>query len=298
MRPLVIRAMAGLGDTFYQRPFLRALAEERGEVWVRTPWPQLLGDIPGLYPVPFPRLSLRTQAKNQETAPGFHQEPEGAEVRHIFYGLRTQGETILEELSRLYGLDPDPLRMDTPPVGPSPVRTGKPVAVVRPVTLRREWMNPARSAHPDYVAFAAAWLREAGYHVVSVAYVEHPQEWMLTPAPRADTYLTKGQLGPEELVALVAHASVVVGGVGWIVPMSLATDTPAVIIGGGQGGYNAPERVTDPRIPARPAFLLPEPYCTCKNQFHDCPKYIPGFRDRFGPTVERVTALEVAACAA
>ncbi|HEX6941043.1 MAG TPA: hypothetical protein VF158_16620, partial [Longimicrobiales bacterium] len=166
----------------------------------------------------------------------------------------------------------------------------RPLAVIRPVTTRREWRNNARAPRPEYVAEAARMLRAEGYHVVAVADIEPPHEWLEGEMPEADLYRVKGELDTPQLLALVQNAAVVVGGVGWIVPAAIAARTPAVILGGGMGGHNAPELLIDPRMDAsRIRWLIPDRYCRCRDRAHACPKTITDFDARFRAALDEAT---------
>lgn len=295
--PLWIKAMAGLGDGVYQRPFLRAQSEVR-PVYVTTPWPELYADLPNVFPVHPTAERLRTQHKHVRRldATGFPWAtvPKVHDNAFFTYSLRRPG-SILEELEKLVGLDGQPFRFDLPDLGPSPVRAAKPVAVLRPVTHRREWLNVSRSPRPEYMAQAALVLRAAGFHVVTVADVDPPEEWLEGERPEADEEFLHGELTPIEVVALMQHAAVVVGGPGFIVPVSIAAKTPLVIIFGGQGGHNAPERILDRRMDtSRTRLVLPERFCPCTQREHHCAKTITNFPQRFRQALleatERVTA--------
>lgn len=286
---LHVLGMGGFGDSIYQRPFLHE-ATRHEEVWLTTPWPELYTDLP----IRFVRDNtlLRCQRKNVERQDSerWSVPPSGARVVRMRYTRSDlRRGSILEAMGRLLPLNGTALGMDLPPLPPSPVDASKQIAVLRPVTVRREWRNAARNPHPAYVCWAARILREQGFHLVSVADVEAPQEWLLQPAPVAHTTLHAGELGPLELLALIFHADVVVGGVGWIVPACLAATTPLIVIGGGQGAHNAPEKVTHPHLYTdRMRWLLPEPYCRCEDHMHPCNRYIPDFAERFEEALEEV----------
>lgn len=296
--PLVIYAMEGMGDAVYQRPLVRYHAERRGTVYLRTSWPEIFEDIPGVRFIRPDSTDLRTQTLNIGRRPDafWARPPLTAERIRARYALTKPGETILAELKRCYGVPgAAPLTMDLPDFGHPPVRY-KRYAVIRPVTLRKEWLNSARAPKPEYVAQAADILHAQGYRVVSVASLEpeRNQEWLEGTAPFADREFLHGELDVTQLGALVQNAAVVVGGVGWIVPFSVAAHTPAVFIAGGQGGYNAPGIVTDRRHMdlSRVGWTMPDRYCAdCRMRLHACDKAIADFGDRFTAELERVTAL-------
>lgn len=291
--PLVITGMGGLGDGVYQRPFVAAQSAVR-DVYITTPWPELYADLPRVRPLYPAAIGLRTQAKNMERQPETvwfaSQIPERYERARFFYRLREPRITILQELERCIGLARKPFRFDLPDFGPSPVTARKPVAFLRPVTTRKEWANNARAPRPEYVEQAAGVLRAAGYHVVAVADIAPPAEWLEGRMPVCDQYFVRGELSARQMLALIQHSAVVVGGVGFIVPVALAAGRPLVVIGGGQGGHNAPERITDPRLDlARTRFVMPERFCMCTDRAHRCPKEIRDFRPRFREALLAVT---------
>lgn len=55
------------------------------------------------------------------------------------------------------------------------MQVDKPVAVIRPATVRKEWANPARNPDPKYLADAARELRKH-FYVVSLADLEEGEE--------------------------------------------------------------------------------------------------------------------------
>lgn len=277
-----VHGMLGLGDNLYQRPFVRAAAL-RGQVYLSTPWPELYDDLG----VRFVRAdtSLRAQRKNLERQPAerWSVPPRCSSVRITYLGLEGSISEAMERAIPLGG----PLEMDLPPLPASPV-SGR-YAVVRPVTTRTEWRNPARNPIATYVREAARALQEAGFRVVSLADLCEGREWIEGPPISADVRFDRGELPVELMLALIQGASVVVGGPGFIVPAALAARTPLIVIAGGQGALNGPQRLVDRRIDAsRVRWLLPEPYCMCADRIHTCPKEIPDFSAQVRQAIEEI----------
>lgn len=80
-RNIYIRGMYGLGDSIYQRAFVRQFPG----AYIRTPWPELYADLD----VKFVKSNtlLRTQRKNEDrTWLRYVPEPTKAEVFTVFYG--------------------------------------------------------------------------------------------------------------------------------------------------------------------------------------------------------------------
>lgn len=288
-RPLLIEGMRGLGDNIYQRPFVRAAAARR-QVYLETPWPELYADLP----VRFVKTetTLRTQALNEarQAASTWRPPPRFVDRVKPGYGshaLRTA--SIVKSLEATLPLARTPFAFDLPDMGAAPklANAGRPIAVIRPATVRREWRNEARNPRPDYLRDVARWLL-ATHYVVVVAHLAGGEEWLDGELPAHHQAFTAGELGVRQLLALVRDADLVVGGVGWLVPAAIALKVPAFVVLGGQGGHNAPEKITDPRMDlSRIGWATPRPYCRCENMRHRCLKLIPdlpaqwaAFRDR------------------
>jgi hypothetical protein len=121
-----------------------------------------------------------------------------------------------------------------------------------------------------------------GVKVVSVADLQQGEEWLVGDLPPADIQFHRGELSVTELLSLFQHAGAVVGGIGWIVPAAVATTTPTWVVCGGQGGFNAPERITDPCMDLdNITFAVPDNFCRCTKKEHHCDKRISGYADRF-----------------
>jgi hypothetical protein len=168
----------------------------------------------------------------------------------------------------------NPALFDLPDMGPSPIISDRPIAVVRPVTVRSEWRNEARNPRPEYVNVLAAELM-ATHTVVAIADLAPGEEWLIGQLPPAHHHFVAGELAVRELLALVRDADIIIGGVGWIVPAGLALKVKTFIVLGGHGGHNAPEKITDPRLDLRHiGFAIPENFCRCTNMLHNCDKRI------------------------
>lgn len=276
MKPVLIRSMWGLGDNCYSRPFVRAAAAKH-EVWLDTPWPELYEDLD----IRFVRgtRKLRTQSKNIERQPKdrWSKPPPMREIKTVSYGSDLTSFSLIHALERRWSalkVAFDPALFDLPDMGPSPVRSDRPIAVVRPVTVRSEWRNEARNPRPEYIDALAAELM-ATHTVVAVGDISPGHEWAVGTLPPAHHYFVFGELAVRELLALVRDADVVVGGVGWIVPAGLALKVKTYIVLGGHGGHNAPEKITDPRLDlSRIGFAMPERFCRCTHMLHNCDKRI------------------------
>lgn len=302
---VTVHGMLGLGDNLYQRPFVRALAVG-ANVMLRTPWPQLVADIEHVHPYAS-GTPLRTQARNELQQ--WRTRPQGTDWRRIeqslsakagvrvSYARQLEVSNVRACMSDCFGLVAGP--MDLPPLPASPVTSDRPIALVRPVTVRHEWLNTARNCRPQYVADVARWLHEAGFYIVSVADLVHGEEEAQAPLPICDKAFHKGELDVMQLLALVQASAAVVGPVGWIVPAAIAAHVPLFVLLGGQGAHNAPERLTDPSMPLDlVGWGMPDDFCRCAAMRHECSKGNSRLREQFDAWRLRVAGRQATAVAA
>lgn len=269
---ITVNAMLGFGDSLYQRAFIKQL---KGPVTVVTPWPELLSDIQNVR-CARPVTNLRTQSKNIARQNGWSAKPRNGTQLHIRYGA----EGIMRGMQQSFRVLPGV--MDLPPlpdISKWCLSAYAPYVVVRPVTLRTEWMACSRNPDPDYVALASAEAARRGYTVISVADLEFGKEFIVGEAPPAHLEYHRGQLDVLQLLALVAGAAAVIGGIGWIVPACIAAKVPAWVVCGGQGGFNAPELIAPPDSTV--SFAVPDNFCRCKSKDHICDKRISNYAEKF-----------------
>ena len=275
-KPVLIRGMYGLGDCIYSRPFVRAAAKDY-ELHLETPWPELYADLDIKFVCG--TRKLRTQQKNMARQPPERWvRPAPIPLREIKVAYRDlASQSIIGALEQRWSklnVRFDSSLFDLPDMGPSPVKPDRPIAVIRPVTVRTEWRNEARNPQPEYIAALATELM-ATHTVVAVADLMSGEEWVIGEPPPAHRYFVHGELAVRELLALVRDADIVIGGVGWIVPAGLALKVKTFVVLGGHGGHNAPAKITDPRLDlSRIGFAIPEAFCRCTNMLHNCDKRI------------------------
>jgi hypothetical protein len=267
--------MWGLGDNIFSRPFVRAAAKEY-DIYLETPWPELYADLD----IKFVRGSrrLRTQQKNMARQSEDRWSWPCKPMREIKVGyFDLASRSIIHAMECRWAalkVTFDPALFTLPILGASPVISDRPIAVVRPVTVRSEWRNEARNPRPEYINALAAELM-ATHTVVAVADLAPGEEWLIGDLPPAHRYFIGGELDVRELLALVRDADLIVGGVGWIVPAGLALKIKTFVVLGGHGGHNAPEKITDRRLDlSRIGFAMPERFCRCTSMLHTCDKRI------------------------
>ena len=270
---IAFRGMQGLGDNIYQRAFIKSLVRS-SEVLLETPWPEIYQDLPNLHLVR-PHTRLRTQAKNAENADkSLWSKPYFGNSIQVSYG----DKGIMRGMREKFCVDS--ASFDLPDFD-SPI-SGK-YAVIRPATVRKEWMAASRNPKPEYLAECAQILLDRGFKVISVADLQDGEEWALDPLPKATETYHKGEFSIKELLGLVQHAKVVVGGVGWLTPASIAYKVPSWVILGGFGAYNAPENLFDAgRMDlSKLGYAMPDDFCRCRDGKHNCKKEISNHAQKF-----------------
>lgn len=274
-----ITSMHGLGDNIYQRPHVKALADQ-GEVYIDTSWPEIYANIGGINFIK-PSTNLRTQKKSYEKSQTRWVNDVESYDRHVKfgYGGNLRSTCIPDTMKAASGVA-NPPPMDLPNFGESPIKSTKPIAFVRPVTERREWHNSARNPRPEYIAEAIDILCRTHF-IVSVADVEDGAEWLAGSdggASYADVRFEKGELSIRQMLALFQNSDIIVGGMGWILPGAIAAKKKALIIGGGQLGHNHIDKVTAPYIDkSLIRYALPSNPCHCVDMRHNCDKAIDNF---------------------
>lgn len=278
-----MNSMKGMGDNIYQRAFLKTLSRD-AICTLDTPWPEIYEDLSNVYFDPC-STNLRTQKKNVKRTDYCGRR--SADITHRLRvsnlgQLRYLDQGIMKGLQERFRCEPEPI--DLPSFKPSERIThilSKKYAIIRPITIRTEWHSAARNPLPEYLAQAIAILKEQGYTTVSIADVDGVNEMFVGEKPDCDIEYNAGELNIREILCLIEHAALVVGGIGWAVPACYAYRTKSVFIGGGWGTYNHPDRLKPGYDVPEVSFLLPDNFCMCRKSDHDCDKTISNFNKKF-----------------
>lgn len=255
--------MLGLGDNLYQR----AVVRELGEVQLITPWPQLYADLP--VRCVMPATMLRTQRKNMmRMANDLYVRPRPAQTVRL--GYRDASCSLVEQMCQSVGIKRDVLDFSMPPTGAMRTRN----IVVRPSTVRREWPAASRNPAPGLLGMVCDALRDE-FNIISIADLKDGEEWLSEDPPFAHQTYHRGELVLEDILQLVDGAAGLVGGIGWLLPASIAYHVPMLAIYGGWGLRNNPRLLVDHRADASLLVqAMPDPMCMCDSNRHDCHKGI------------------------
>lgn len=299
-----INSMQGLGDNIYQRPIVVELAKHH-QIEINSSWPQLYSDLPGVTCVMDSPTTLRTQLKNVNSNKDKFSRPslpQSAIKFDLRYSHKSGCALYTELIASVTKALVHPYEFYSPLSLPTfylshevahILSMNKPIAVIRPATIRTEWPAPARNPDSEYLCKASAILRGLGWHVIVVADLKAGEEMIVGDLPDCDQAYISGQLSFEELMCLSIGADLIVGGVGWIVPFSYAAKQKAIVISGGALGLNAPTIICPPqhRNDTNVQYMLPDRGCFCKDSRHQChpnSKIITDFEKRFHKRLERL----------
>jgi hypothetical protein len=202
--------------------------------------------------------------------------------------------SAFSRISQLFG-GVHPTYLDLPWFNP-PALTGlnledKPIAIIRPPTVRREWMNISRNPKSQYINDVAGWLLDAGYCVISICDLTEEDEWLAGEPPPASIHLHKGELTVTELLGLVQNSSALVGGVGFLLSAALATGKPMLLVAGGYGGQNDVHQVADPSYcdNSKVTWIYPDNFCQCIEMIHPCDKTISNFDEKVQAWIKNIS---------
>ena len=254
------------------------------DVYLKTPFMEVYEGLP----VKFVKQqsNLRTQAKNiARSSVKYHVLPANTPtIQPRYTGNQLQTMSMIDGLRVAYHCDPSAFDL---PKFKSKIKADKPICVVRPATIRSEWNAASRNPNPAYIAQVVEWLRETHY-IVSVADLQDGAEYALSPLPYADLTLHRGELTTKELLGLIREADIVVGGVGFIVPVAIAYKTRLFCILGGNGAYNSIDKITHKCMDlSRVHFAVPDKQCMCSSAQHNCDKTITDLKGQFDGFIQR-----------
>jgi hypothetical protein len=281
--------MHGIGDTIYARPFIKMLVADGHDVYLKTPLPFMFEDLD----VKFVKIEspLRAQNKYLKGTSRFTyvDEPEDADkkINYFYTNKDIKKHGIVAHMEEAMGYEAGSTQpiFGFPPLPPHGVTlpTNRKIAIVRPVTHRKEWLCTSRSPQSNYVPWCSKILMDMGYHVISIADNALGEEWIEPDGdPMAHQKFHQGELGLERTFSLMKSADLVVGGAGFIVPAAIAAKTNLFILFGGRGSYDNPHKLLDFRMDlTKIGWAMPTNFCRCRSMDHKCDKEIKDLDNQF-----------------
>jgi len=282
--PLFLEGYAGIGDGFWQRPFIKELCKTR-TMYLMTYTPQVYWDIPNLKPVRPPWKSFKHHNKiaDRTDKKVWYDLPEKYEKVNrpdYWVGFR-KGMSISEQFCKAMPIDnydfTFPVRqawIDQAKETLSDIKKdNRKVCIIHFPTRRTEWTCEARDPKPDYLQLLIDKYKDE-YFFISVADLQYEA---FTEQPRnIDHAFHFGELKLEELFGLIKLSDMVISPNCFLLPMSIAIGTKTF---GVYGGCQKPELFLDDKIDlSNYGQVTPEPFCNCLNPSHNCFKDIERYK--------------------
>lgn len=297
VEPVYLKAMAGLGDNLYIRPFIRDMVKRNIPVALQTAYPELFSDM-GLRIVRPQTAHLNAMKSIREWGDKHHwrgapKNSNGMRITPTLIGYDPENwRPITEQIEAHFPIVRDYLfnlpnvKSDMEPLPPK-------LAIIRPLVKREGFDVPARDPLNEYILKAEKALRLSGIVTIGIAAIGHG-EVAAAEMPKFDVDFTKGQLPLNEVINLFRKSTAVVSGPGFAQLMGVAANGPQVMsLWGSRGVLDNPNRIFDRRMNVknlwefRPPWPCPHSTATC-----DCDKSIPLFDEYLDNFVRKVTYAE------
>lgn len=291
---IYVTTMAGIGDTCYIRPFIKILARDY-DVYIKTVLPKMYSDITGVKFIRDEKETFRTQQKSRldddtiySTLPEKYHE-----INAYYVGKDLVEGGIVPYMYKVFDIPfhekldwslPDFFKEFDNNPNSILIPKNRKLAIVRPATIRKEWEVTSRNPDPNYLAWCAKALHESGYFVISIADLKEGEEWLAkgVDIEYADLKLHSGELGLFGTMHLISIADIVVGGVGFVTPITISTNTPLFTIFGGRQIYDCVKNIFHPSMPLdRCGWSIPDNPCKCSLMMHNCDKKITHIESDF-----------------
>ncbi len=294
--PFLLRGRFGLGDNIYQLPIVEEFCRVHHdrEVYLRTPWPQLYKSV--LYRNGnlrlFPSDTNLRDCKANETRqkrlgvydplPAKWLEGEAYELNYRSAMMADPDLDVFGGLATSIGVEPRVTGgvltwFTATPDARKVIGDGR-LILARPASLRTEWPCQSRNPRPRIIADVLDVLRHARNgrtcRFVSVANLDGVAECLADGelpfriGHEIDEAFEHGQIDIDAVLTAASSAVVLVGPPGWIIPFSIVRRIPAIIV---FGGHTKPACL----IPDWCDWIMPiapEPFCDCRDNYHDCEK--------------------------
>lgn len=264
---MIIKTQFGLGDCLYLRPILRFLPHSN--LYLETCWPQAFIDMPNIkFIKPKDHKFLRTQSDNVEDSVNFYTN-DGYVKPDVTLSYNLDHGTILDHYCKqVLGYQPKwvhtgmilpkhwPLKAQTylPSMG------SKKLCLIRPNTLRNEWLCPARNPKTEYIQRFID-LHKKDFFIVSIANLMEGQEVYDGKLTSIDMEITSN-LPIEALMGMFQIADVIITSPSFWVPLGLALGSNMLVI---YGGHESHYRINDKRL-GECAYIQPFPFDRCEKE--------------------------------
>lgn len=283
--------MFGTGDLIYISQFVRLLAKTN-TIYLETTLPKIFKDIPNVYFIDPKSDTYRTQQKEKDKdKTQYVKLPSKIDktFKPAYAGVELLSDSIISSFYRQLEIPfTEKLEWSLPSYQEEfekfDINLPKSkIAIIRPSTVRKEWLVETRNANQNYIGWCSKILKEAGYYTIAIADLKQGEEWLADGIDvPADLKLYKGELGIYGTLELIRKADLVVGGSGFIIPACAAMKQNLFLILGGRLGYDGISKTLHPSMDLNKIhFASPKNPCKCSLNQHDCDKRIDDLDIKF-----------------
>ncbi len=254
---MYIETMLGLGDCIYLRPILKWLPVRPKLI---TPWPQIFPEYQCCRPI---WNHLRTQRDNIANYQGDLLEATPYPEYKLTYDL-DRGTIQENYCNQLLGFQPKYLETSLIVQGDPFV---KPLCLIRPNTIRKEWPCYARNPKTEYLQRFIDKHRKQ-YYFITLVNVKPDEEW-IDGELDVDEKLINQPI--EKVLTLFQSAALIVTSPSFWVALGLEMHKRMLVI---YGAHEEHFRINDKRIDhSQVTIIEPKPFDRCpvakRNAFKD-----------------------------
>jgi hypothetical protein len=271
----------GIGDNFWQRPYIKEVCKRREMLYLQTYTPQAYWDIKNIRFVKpnYPAFKSHIKGANKLPEDTWVQKPSGLfEIEKPLYWSGFHMGITLQKLFELqWNMKCDdfsfPVKDEWIGMAAKRINSfrvgGKKICIIHFPTIRNEWKCPARDPKPEYMQMLVDRYKDK-YYFISLADLDSET---FTQAPKGmDKEFHHGELTLREIMGMIKLVDLVICGNCYLLPMTLAIGTKVFAL---YGGCQKPELFLDMNInPDKYAQVTPEPFCNCLDSNHECNKEI------------------------
>jgi hypothetical protein len=269
-RELYLEGYAGIGDNFWQRPFMKELCKDN-VVYLMTYTPQVYWDIPNLRAVRPPWKDFKHHNKLADNVEPqvWHDKPKYITLinRPDYWVGFKKDLSISDQFKSSMPITNYDFSF---PVIHKIGADNKKICIVHFPTQRTEWTCAARDPNPEYMQLLIDRYKD-DYFFISIADLSFES---FTKEPLDIDYaFHNGELSLEDIFGLVKISDMVISPNCFLLPMSIAIGTKTF---GVYGGCQKPELFLDKDMNlSNYSQVTPDPFCNCLNPSHKCNKEIP-----------------------
>jgi hypothetical protein len=258
---MTVSTMHGLGDSLYLRPVLKWFPEQR-IINLLTPWPQVFHDFKNVR-ICLPQLTnLRTQTANMLKHIELFNPSMPPNIR-LTYDLQ-KNNIMHSYFDCLYPAQPSWVDMSFPvkdewiQLAKGLIKNDKPICLIRPNTLRREWMSHARNCKNEYLQlFINKYAHK--YHFVTLASIDGHREWYEHDLTGIHQKIENIDI--ETTFGLFKIADVIVTAPCFWLPLGMSLNSKMLVL---YGAHFSHWDINDKRIKApNLVFVEPTPFERC-----------------------------------